>query len=201
MKRAKKALTLIAILAAFLAGAAVEDLLNIKFLSNDDNRVSVEQMKVEINEISELASIKYSYENDFVYDGGSLEFFDKKIPFTHKSMTVFYKGTVKLGADMEKADIDLNAAGNKLTVTAPHSTVLSHEIDEDSFQVIDVNNGLFNRVKLEDDTEFRKRQKAAVEKKLRKDGLYEEADSNLKKQLEQYFGAAYPEIKIEVQFK
>lgn len=201
MKRAKKVLTLIAILAAFLAGAAVADLLNINFLSDDDNRVSVEQMKVEINEISELASIKYSYENDFVYDGGSIELFDKKIPFTHKSMTVFYKGTVKLGTDMEKADIDLNAAGNKLTVTAPHSTVLSHEIDEDSFQVIDVNNGLFNRVKLEDDTEFRKRQKAAVEKKLRKDGLYEEADSNLQKQLEQYFGAAYPEIKIEVQFK
>ena len=116
-------------------------------------------------------------------------------------MTVFYKGTVKIGTDMEKADISMNDAGNKVTVSIPHSTVLSHEIDEDSFQVIDLDNGLFNRVKLEDDTEFRKEQKTAVEKKIRKDGIFEEADNNLESQLIKYFGMAYANVNVEVVFK
>lgn len=201
MKKIKRILALIVLVAVFAAGAAVADLLNIDFLSDNDKRVSVEQMKIDITEISEMAALQYKYEDDFEYDGGSLTLLGKDIPFTDKSMTVFYKGTVKIGTDMEDADISLNSAKNKVTVTVPHCTVLSHEIDEDSFQVIDVDNGLFNRVKLDDDTQFRKEQKAEVEKKIKEDGIFEEADQNLVSQLTAYFNAAYPEMKVEIVFK
>ena len=201
MKKAKRILTLIIMIAVFLAGAVVADVLNINYFSNDENRVSVDQMKVDIIEISEMAALQYNYEDDFEYDGGSLKFLGKDVPFTDKSMTVFYKGIVKIGTDMEKADVSMNAAGNKVTISVPHSVVLSHEIDEDSFQVIDLDNGLFNRVKLEDDTEFRKEQKAAVEKKISEDGVFEEADNNLESQLIKYFEMAYPNVKVEVVFK
>lgn len=201
MKKAKHILTLIIMIAVFLAGAVVADILNINYFSNDENRVSVDQMKVDIIEISEMAALQYNYEDDFEYDGGSLKFLGKDVPFTDKSMTVFYKGIVKIGTDMENADVSMNAAGNKVTVSISHSVVLSHEIDEDSFQVIDLDNGLFNRVKLEDDTEFRKEQKAAVEKKIREDGVFEEADNNLESQLIKYFEMAYPNVKVEVVFK
>lgn len=184
-----------------MAGAVVADILNINYFSNDENRVSVDQMKVDIMEISEMAALQYDYENDFEYDGGSLQFLGKDVPFTNKSMTVFYKGIVKIGTDMENADVSMNAAGNKVTVSIPHSVVLSHEIDEDSFQVINLDNGLFNRVKLEDDTKFRIEQKAAVEKKIREDGIFEEADKNLESQLTKYFAAAYPNVKVEVILK
>lgn len=201
MRKAKHILTLIVLAAVFLAGAVVADVLNINYFSNGENRVSVDQMKVEIIEISEMSALQYNYEDDFEYDGGSLKFLGKDVPFTNKSMTVFYKGTVKIGTDMEKADISMNDAGNKVTVSIPHSTVLSHEIDEDSFQVIDLDNGLFNRVKIDDDTDFRKEQKAAVEKKIHEDGVFEEADTNLEAQLTRYFEMAYPNVKVEVVFK
>lgn len=201
MRKAKHILTLIVLAAVFLAGAVVADVLNINYFSNGENRVSVDQMKVEIIEISEMSALQYNYEDDFEYDGGSLKFLGKDVPFTNKSMTVFYKGTVKIGTDMEKADISMNDAGNKVTISIPHSTVLSHEIDEDSFQVIDLDNGLFNRVKIDDDTDFRKEQKAAVEKKIHEDGVFEEADTNLEAQLTRYFEMAYPNVKVEVVFK
>ena len=201
MRKAKHILTLIVLAAVFLAGAVVADVLNINYFSYVENRVSVDQMKVEIIEISEMSALQYNYEDDFEYDGGSLKFLGKDVPFTNKSMTVFYKGTVKIGTDMEKADISMNDAGNKVTISIPHSTVLSHEIDEDSFQVIDLDNGLFNRVKIDDDTDFRKEQKAAVEKKIHEDGVFEEADTNLEAQLTRYFEMAYPNVKVEVVFK
>ena len=201
MRKAKHILTLIVLAAVFLAGAVAADVLNINYFSNGENRVSVDQMKVEIIEISEMSALQYNYEDDFEYDGGSLKFLGKDVPFTNKSMTVFYKGTVKIGTDMEKADISMNDAGNKVTISIPHSTVLSHEIDEDSFQVIDLDNGLFNRVKIDDDTDFRKEQKAAVEKKIHEDGVFEEADTNLEAQLTRYFEMVYPNVKVEVVFK
>ena len=190
MRKAKHILTLIVLAAVFLAGAVIADVLNINYFSNGENRVSVDQMKVEIIEISEMSALQYNYEDDFEYDGGSLKFLGKDVPFTNKSMTVFYKGTVKIGTDMEKADISMNDAGNKVTISIPHSTVLSHEIDEDSFQVIDLDNGLFNRVKI-----------AAVEKKIHEDGVFEEADTNLESQLTRYFEMAYPNVKVAVVFK
>ena len=201
MRKAKHILTLIVLVAVFLAGAVVADVLNINYFSDGENRVSVDQMKVEIIEISEMSALQYNYEDDFEYDGGSLKFLGKDVPFTNKSMTVFYKGTVKIGTDMEKADISMNDAGNKVTISIPHSTVLSHEIDEDSFQVIDLDNGLFNRVKIDDDTDFRKEQKAAVEKKIHEDGVFEEADTNLESQLTRYFEMTYPNVKVAVVFK
>ena len=74
MKKAKHILTLIIMIAVFLAGAVVADILNINYFSNDENRVSIEQMKVDIIEISEMAALQYNYEDDFEYDGGSLQF-------------------------------------------------------------------------------------------------------------------------------
>ena len=40
-----------------------------------------------------------------------------------------------------------------------------------------------------------------MEKKIRKDGIFEEADNNLESQLTKYFEAAYPDVKVEVEFK
>ena len=60
---------------------------------------------------------------------------------------------------------------------------------------------MFNRVKIDDDTDFRKEQKAAVEKKIHEDGVFEEADTNLESQLTRYFEMAYPNVKVAVVFK
>lgn len=199
-KKIKRIFTLIMALVIFVGGALVADALNLDFIDSK-GKVTVEGLKVEILEISEMASLQYNYEDDFKYDGGALNFMGKDIPFTDKSMTVFYKGVVKIGSDMSKADISLNEEGDKVTITTPHCRILSHEIDEDSFQVIDVNNGLFNRVKLEDDTKFRQKQKAAVEKKIKEDGVFDEADEKLVSQLKSYFGMAYPKLEVEVVFK
>ncbi|MBR5315813.1 MAG: DUF4230 domain-containing protein [Firmicutes bacterium] len=201
MKKIKRIITLITILAAFVGGAALADYLGIDFLDNNKGKVSVEDLQVEILEISEMASLEYNYKNDFEYDGGSLKFFDKDIPFTNKSMTVYYEGIVKIGTNMQDAEIKLDDSGDKVSITVPHCKVLSHEIDEESFEVKDVKNGLFNRVKLEDDTDFRKKQKKAIEKKIKEDGVFDEADEKLDKQLKSYFKMAYPELEVEVTFK
>lgn len=200
MKTVKRFFTVIVMVVVFVAGFAVGDALNLNLIGKNDTGVTTEEFKAKLIEVSEMASLDYDYDGTFKYDGGSLKFLNKDIPFTDKSMTVHYKGVIKLGTDMEKADIDFNAMGNKVTITVPHCKILSHEIDEKSYQVVDKDNGLFNRVKIEDDAEFRKLQKKETENEL-KASVYEEADENLEKQLIGFFGFGYPDLKVEVEFK
>ncbi len=201
MKKVKRITIVVLMVAVFVAGAVVSDMLNINFFGKANTDVTTEEFKYKLVEISEMASLEYDYDGKFKYDGGSLTLLDKNIPFTDKSMTVHYDGVIKIGTDMEKADVKLNAAGNKVTITVPHSRILSHEIDEKSYEIVDKDNGLFNRVKIEDDAEFRKLQKAKTEKELKENVIFEEADNNLEKQLTSFFGFGYPDLKVVVEFK
>ncbi len=200
MKTVKRFFTVVLIAVVFVAGAAVSDALNLNFIGKADTGVTTEEFKAKLIEVSEMAALDYDYDGTFKYDGGSLKFLNKDIPFTDKSMTVHFEGVIKLGTDMEKADIAFNAIGNKVTITVPHCKILSHEIDETSYKVVDKDNGLFNRVKIEDDAEFRKMQKKKIETNL-KAKVFEEADENLEKQLIGFFGFGYPDLKLEVVFK
>lgn len=201
MKKVKRVTTVVLMVVIFVAGAVVSDMLNINFFGKADTDVTTEEFKFKLVEVSEMAALEYDYDGTFKYDGGSLTLLNKDIPFTDKSMMVHYDGVIKIGTNMEKADVKLNAAGNKVIITVPHSQILSHEIDEKSYEIVDKDNGLFNRVKIEDDTEFRKLQKAKTEKELKGDVIFEEADKNLEKQLTSFFSFGYPDLKVVVEFK
>lgn len=170
-------------------------------MAKKDIAVTTEEFKVKLVEISEMATLEYDYDGTFKYDGGSLQLLNRDIPFTDKSMMVHYKGVIKIGADMEQANVRLNAAGNKIIVTVPHSKILSHEINEDSYEILDKSNGLFNRVKIEDDTEFRKLQKEETEKELEGNIIFDKADANLEVQLVNFLSFGYPNMNIVVEFK
>lgn len=200
MKKVKRLLTLILMVVMFVGGAIVADAINLNFIGKPDTDVTTEEFKAKLVEVSEMAALNYEYDGTFKYDGGSLKFLDKDIPFTDKSMTVHYDGVIKIGTNMEKADVKLNAMGNKVTITVPHCEILSHEIDEDSYEIVDKDNGLFNRVKIEDDSDFRKLQKEKIEKNLDK-AVYTEAEENLENQLVTFFSFGYPELKVEVEYK
>ena len=158
-------------------------------------------LKEQITEISELASLEYDYEGDASYNGSAKRILDFEIPFSSKSMKVFYKGTIKMGTDLSGLDVDMNEDNTKLVITIPHSKILSHEIDNDSWEIKDVKNGLFNRVSLEDNNEFIKQQKKIMEDKVKKDGLLEQADEKTAKQLANFMTMSYPELEVEVKFK
>ena len=201
MKLIKRIITTVLIIAAFAAGGAAADLFDLDFLPLDKATYDMDMLKEQITEISEMATLEYRYSGKATYDGGSLTLFGKNVPFTAKSMIVYYEGIVKLGSDLSGIEIEPGAEKNQIVVTIPHSKILSHEIDEDTWEVLDVKNGLFNKVTLEDNGEFVKVQKKAREKEINKGDLPSQADEKMVSQLTGFLQMAYPDIQVEVKFK
>lgn len=201
VKKLKRIFVVLLLLVAFVGGAVCADALNMDFLSKSKNTYNMEILKEQITEISEMASLEYDYEADFSYNGSAKKIFSFEIPFSSKSMKVFYRGTIKMGSDLSGLDVKMNEDNTKLVITIPHSKILSHEIDNDSWEIKDVKNGLFNRVTLEDNNEFIKQQKKNMEDKVKKDGLLEQADEKTAKQLANFMTMSYPELEVEVVFK
>ncbi len=197
---AKANVAKILIFIIFLAGVVVGDYLDLDFLSREEPKYDLTLIEEQISEVSELATLQYQYKGNAEYDGGAKQALGINIPFTSKSMLVYYEGTVKIGTDLSNIKIDLAEEESKLTITVPHSKILSHEIDMDSWEVLDVKNGLFNSVTPEDNAEFIKTQKNNMEKEINESEMLAGADEKTKSQLTSFVQVTYPDLQVEVKF-
>ena len=153
-----------------------------------------------LTDISELASLQCDYTEQSTFKGEPKTVFGKNIPFTSKAMQIRYNGTVKFGPDMSAMQVDLNEASKTLTVKIPHSKILSHEIDEESIEIIYIDNGIFNSVTPEDTNNLRKDAKAEKEKSLEKTDFLQQADTKAVEQITKFLQTAYPELTVNVEF-
>ena len=62
----------------------------------------------------------------------------------------------------------------------PKATILSHEIDENSLEILDETKNLFNRIQIEDYNTFQSEQKKICEEYALERGLLEKAYDNAK---------------------
>ncbi len=170
MKKIKRAgllvLALFIVLAAvFLWGRSVGK-------SAGNTEVSAVVLENKLTEISELASLTYSYTNMAEFEN-SKDFYGMKVPFTTKGFIITYDGEIKAGVDLSKAKVDVS--GSKITITLPDAEILSHQIDEDSLEIFDETTSIFNPLKVTDYNAFSKDQKSEMEKKATEKGLLGEA--------------------------
>ena len=156
---------LIICLVCFFAGRSIGK-------SAGSTEMSAVVLENRLTEISEFASLTYSYTNMAEFEN-SKDFYGIKVPFTTKSFIITYDGTIKAGVDLDKAEVDVS--GKKITITLPAAEILSHEIDEDSLEIFDENTSIFNPLKVSDYNTFNKEQKAEMEKKATDKGLLTEA--------------------------
>ena len=184
----------------FLVGVVVGDYLDFDFLSKDEPKYDATLIEEQISEISELATLEYRYKGNAEYDGGAKKALGISIPFTSKSMLVYYEGTIKIGTDLSGVDIKLDVEAETLDIKVPTSKILSHEIDMDSWEVLDVKNGLFNSVTPEDNAEFIKTQKNTMEEDILETDMLSEANEKTKNQLVSFIQVTYPDLQVNVEF-
>lgn len=197
--KAKSAATTILFI-IFLVGVVVGDYLDFDFLSKEEPKYDMTLIEEQINEISELATLEYRYKGNAEYDGGAKKALGINIPFTSKSMLVYYEGTIKIGTDLSGAEVKLDVEAETLDIKVPSSKILSHEIDMDSWEVLDVKNGLFNSVTPEDNAEFIKTQKNNMEEEILQGEMLGEADEKTKAQLISFIQVTYPDLVVNVEF-
>ena len=134
--------------------------------------VSAVVLESRLTEISELATMTYSYTNMAQFENSS-DFYGVKVPFTTKKFILTYDGTIKAGIDLSAARAEVS--GGEVRIVLPRARILSHEIDEDSVEIFDEKKSIFNPFTVEDFTAFQAEQKAVMEEKALSRGLLEQA--------------------------
>ncbi len=123
----------------------------------------------------ELVTVAYYYTNMGRFEN-HVDFYGWKVPLTTKSFIVSYDGVIKAGVDLSGVEVEVDEAGKSVTVTLPDSGILSHEIPEDSIEVFDESDNIFNPITIEDYTGFTRDEKAAMEQRAIDNGLLTSAD-------------------------
>ncbi len=108
------------------------------------------------------------------------ELWGVEIPLTRNKFIYSYDGTIKAGIDFEAVKIDVDEKAKKVTVTLPEAKILSTAIDENSFEIFDESNNIFNPIGLNDMNKGLLELKKAAEQKALKNGILENARTNAK---------------------
>ena len=126
----------------------------------------------QLQQISQLATIRYSYTNMGQFENSN-EFYGIKLPFTTKSFIVAYDGTITAGVDLTQAKVTIT--DQKVTIALPAPQILSHEVDPNSLEVFDETTSIFNPITIEDYTGFQADQQGVMEDKAIQGGLLTQA--------------------------
>ena len=166
--------------------------------SHDDNQtITSDLLSQQIQSISELASVEYSYTNMGKFENQAT-FYGWKVPFTTKSFIVSYDGKIKAGIDMTQ--IDVKVKDNTISIQLPKAKILSHEIDEKSIEVFDETQNIFNQISISDYNQFAIDQKEKMEESVKEKGLLEEAQSKAETTIKTFITTTYKDtdnLKIE----
>ncbi|MCD7893896.1 MAG: DUF4230 domain-containing protein [Erysipelotrichaceae bacterium] len=157
--------------------------------SNNDSEATITSdiLTEQIQGISELATTEYNYTNMGLYEKSNnvkVFMFETKVPLSTKSFIVSYDGIIKAGIDMSQ--VDVNLTDNTITINMPEATVLSHEIDEDSLEIYDESDGVFNPITLSDYNDFVKDQKADAKERAIEKGLLTKATDEAQSVIETF---------------
>ena len=157
---------ILALAAAFFFGAVLSR-------QEAQPKITTDLISQQLASIQELSTVEYFYTNMGRFEN-QVDFYGWKVPFTTKSFIVSYDGVIKAGVDLEQLQVSIG--GGEVTVTLPESRIISHEIPEDSLEVFDESDNLFNHITIEDYTAFTRDQKSAMEQRAVDGGLLDRAN-------------------------
>lgn len=134
--------------------------------------ITSDLLSQQLGAISELATVEYRYTNMGKFEN-QVDFYGWKVPLTRKSFIVSYDGMIKAGIDAK--EIAVTVRGNHITLKLPEPVILSHEIEEDSLEILDETSFIFNPLQISDYTGFSVDQKVKLEARAVENGLLAEA--------------------------
>lgn len=148
--------------------------------------ITSETIKKQLNGLSELVTQEYTYRNADRRESSETWIFGWTRPFSSKSILITYDGTIKAGIDFSKIDVHVDEEARIITVKIPKSTITDHNIPQDGIEVLEVKNGLFNKVTFDNYNDFVSAQKEIMEEKAVAQGLLTKADGEARELVEKF---------------
>lgn len=162
------------------------ELLSIK---KNKQKITSDQLEEQINSIGELATLKYVYTNASRKEGNLSWLWGWTLPFSDSSLLVTYDGMIKAGIDLKEVTFDVNENDRVITVTMPKSRILDNNIPQETINVLEVKDGLFNPVTFTDYNQFISEEKKVMENRAIDLGVLKDADKEAKAIVEGFLKA------------
>ncbi|MDE7477314.1 MAG: DUF4230 domain-containing protein [Lachnospiraceae bacterium] len=164
--------------------------------------VSGATIQSELNNIGKLCTAEYYYTHVEHYEN-SKEIKGVKIPLTSSKFIYSYDGKILAGIDFHQITVDKDDNTKKITVTLPCAEILSSDVDQDSFQLYDEKNNIFNPFSVTDMAVSFADLKNNEEEKAIAGGLYDRAKTNATSLVENFMKVSYniEDYKIIVTFE
>jgi len=190
-------LAIVAVVVLLLVGAAIwiSGYLRAKSWEKpiiaDDTVVDVSTLQQQILSIGELATLEYNYKN-VVTLKNSHQIIGWNIPLTQKSFIIVYDGTMKIGIDTSDILINASEHTKTISITVPKAKILSHELHEDSVEVLEEKSGLFNPVSITDWATMAVSEKQKMEETVSASDMFTRAQNDAVKMLQALIGGIVP---------
>ena len=139
--------------------------------------ITRDQLTERLSSIRELVTQEYVYTNAAKKESSESWLWGVERPFSGKSILITYDGVVKAVVDLSKAEITVNEQTRTVTVTLPPSTITDNNSPQETINVLEVKNGLFNEVTIDDYNALIVEEKRVMEEKAVEIGLLTDADS------------------------
>lgn len=148
-------------------------------LIEESTEISETLLRENLADIGEMATQEYYFTEIGTYDS-SKKIKNFEVPFTTTRFVYSYDGMIKAGIDFASVEVEKNDLTKIITVKVPKSRILSSEIDENSFQIYDEEQSIFNQLSISNFNDTTAQMKANAEEKAIKKGLLDNADANAK---------------------
>ena len=159
----------------------LEELLNVK---ETVPIITREILDNEITSLSELVTKKYWYRNATQKDEAKKWLWGADMPFSDIQFVALYDGYIKAGIDLKDVKFDVNQNTKVITITMPKSQILDHNIPQETINVLQVKNNLFNSVSFNDYNRFISSEKNVMAETAIGQGILTEADEEAKNIIE-----------------
>lgn len=154
--------------------------------------VNITQLKQQIVSIGELATLEYNYTTLITMkDSHSIKGWN--IPLTQKSYIIAVDGTMKIGIDVSDVSVDASEDTKTISITIPKAKILSHELHEDSMEVLEESSGLFNPVSIEDWPTMAIAKKQEIEDEVSESDAFVRAEDDAVRMLQALIVGVVPE--------
>ena len=166
-------------------------------------RMEVDSIREEVRKISEYTAYEFDY-TEVIHFSDKNKFYGIEIPLTGNNFFATIDGKMNIGIDGEKVTFNeiKDSEGNvtQIELFVPHSEILDNYTIQDSLEIYDEKNNIFNPVKVEDYSKLIVEAEEKEEKKVLESDIIEKSDEAVNYLLTTYFKAIYGEdvdIKYE----
>lgn len=155
----------------------LEELLNVQETVPVITRDILEE---QIGSLSELVTKKYMYRNATRQENDKTWLWGWTMPFSDTSLLAMYDGVITASIDLKEIKFNVNEDSKIITITMPASKIFDHNIPQETINVVEVKNNLFNKITFNDYNKFISAEKVTMEQKAIEQGLLIDAKKEAK---------------------